>query len=297
MTSTTKKSHHHQEISPFYPKPVFARKIGPVKATFIARPNRFLVVARLNSDVEQVDRTGDEITAHLADPGRLKELLVPNTGVYVVLILPRNSQTTADLVPAKALKGRKTFYNVVLVEHDGLLVSLDSRLPNELMYEALKVGFFPELLGYSHIKREVTFKNSRFDFYLSSWDESLKNDSLCCKSLRDYPSCNATKDCFMEVKSVTLVEDGLAKFPDAPTTRGKRHLKELAEAVSKGFRAIVIFIIQRCDALSFTVNQKMDPEFANALIDAMEAGVEVWAYRCHVSLDQITLETSVPINI
>lgn len=292
MTSTTKNSHHHQEISPFNPKPVFARKIRPVKATFIARPNRFLVVARLNSDVEQVysvDRAGDEITAHLADPGRLEELLIPNAGIYVVPVLPKNSEATADIVPTKALKGRKTFYDVVLVEHNGLLVSLDSRLPNELMYEALKVGFFPDLLGYSHITREVTFKNSRFDFYLSSWYEG--------RNLKDYPSCNAAKNCFVEVKSVTLVEDGLAKFPDAPTSRGTRHLRELVEAVSQGFRAIVIFIIQRSDALSFTVNQKMDPEFASALIDALEAGVEVWTYRCHVDLDQITLETSIPINI
>ncbi len=283
---------YQKDASP-WPKPVFLRKLVPVEATFITRPNRFLAIVRLSLDVEQIygiDYAGDEITAHLPDPGRLKELLIPNARVYVLPVFPKKD-------PAKALTERKTFYDLVLVEHNGLLVSLDSRLPNELVYEALKVGFFPDLLGYSCITREFTFKNSRFDFHLSIRDKDKKENLLSNKGLEGFPCLGDTRDCLVEVKSVTLVEDGLAKFPDAPTIRGKRHLIELTEAVSQGYRAIVIFIIQCSDALRFTVNEKMDPEFANALVAALAAGVEVWAWRCNVALDNITLETCVPVNI
>ena len=229
---------------------VFNRKTKLLPAVFQERPNRFL--ARVFID-------GEEALAHVSDPGRLKELLVPGVEVY--------------LRPAKG--ARKTKFDLVLVKHKGLLVSLESTLPNKLVELALKEGFFEDLAHYPQIQREVTYNDSRLDFCLS-------NDS---------------DKCFIEVKSVTLVEDGLALFPDAPTLRGTRHLKELIKIKEEGMRAISLFIIQREDATSFSPHKSMDPLFASTLKEAQDAQVEVWAYKCRNTLEAVLLDEQVPVKL
>jgi sugar fermentation stimulation protein A len=221
-----------------------------IPATFLKRPNRFLA---------QVLLDGEETIAHVPDPGRLKELLLPGVEVF--------------LRPASG--ARKTKFDLVLVNYQGTLVSLDSILPNRLVEEALKRGFFQELVHYPQIRREVTYSESRLDFCLS----------------------NSHDKCFIEVKSVTLVQDKIALFPDAPTIRGARHLRELIRAKQEGMRAISLFIIQRDDAVSFSPHREMDPIFASTLKEAHSSGVEVWAYKCKLSLDDIILDQQVAVEL
>lgn len=281
--------------------PVHTRNQVPVEATFIARPNRFVAIVRLACDVEQaygIDRAGDEITAHLADPGRLTELLVPGAKVYVVPAFPK-TPGSSDSAAARGGPGRKTFYDLVLVAYDGVLVSVDSRVPNDLIHLALQAGFFPELAAYTRILRESSFGTSRFDFRLSTGEGNGKAGAHRHAVEGGLPGTGArdARDCFIEVKSVTLVDDGMAMFPDAPTVRGARHMKELAQAVAEGFRAIALFVIQRIDASSFIPNRNMDPDFSDALVGALEAGVEVWAWRCKVDLEGIALDASLPVRV
>lgn len=252
--------------------PLFARDKPLVEATFLSRPNRFVAIVCID---------GKEVQAHVADPGRLEELLIPGVNVY---LLPAQD-TSREPAKAKDTKHkrraghkRKTAYTLVLVDYDGTLVSIDSRVPNELVYDGLSKGFFPELRAYHCIKREAGFGESRLDFRLSA--------SAC-------PS--GDPDCLIEVKSVSLVRDARALFPDAPTIRGARHMRELKDAVSSGLKASVIFVIQREDAESFSPNDAMDPKFGIALREAVRSGVDAWAYTSRVSKESIALNRQVPV--
>ncbi|MEW8959127.1 MAG: DNA/RNA nuclease SfsA [Moorella sp. (in: firmicutes)] len=224
-----------------------------VKARFLSRPNRFTVVA---------EGEGGPFTAFLADPGRLAELLLPGTELF--------------LAPAKESAGRKTLYDVVLAYRGGIFISLDSRLPNRLFAAAFHGRKLVPFIGYRELTSEVKTGSSRLDFLLTG-DE--------------------VKPCYVEVKSVTLVSNGLALFPDAPTVRGVRHLEELMALKEKGFRAAAVFIIQRKDAVSFAPNESTDPLFARALRQAAEAGVEIYAYRCRISLKAACLADAVPVRL
>jgi sugar fermentation stimulation protein A len=198
------------------------------------------------------------IRCHLPNPGRLKELLKQNAAIALDHRLdPR----------------RKTSYEVVAAKAGGVWVSLDSQLPNKLILHALRVGELPEFLGYSRILPESRFRNSRFDFLLQS----------------------NTRKCFLEVKSCTLVENKTAFFPDAPTTRGRRHILDLVQAKRKGYRACVLFVIQRADAKVFRPNRVTDTPFADALVMAEKAGVEIYARKCLAEGFQIALGGRVPI--
>lgn len=204
---------------------------------------------------------GEAVAAHVPNSGRLGELLIPGQPVWLA---PQGRQ------------GRRTSYDLVLVGCDGALVSIDARLPNRLFAEACLSGRLPEFSGYTRLTPEVRRGDSRLDFLLE----------------------NDTRRCWVEAKSCTLVENGIALFPDAPTLRGQRHLYELARAATAGDRAAVIFIVQRPDALAFAPHPSADPEFGKWLRAAVQAGVEVRAYRCqvseeHISLD-IPLETRLP---
>ena len=258
--------------------PVYTRDGSLSRATLIGRPNRFLAVARLESGIREAcadEAELGEVRAHIADPGRLEELLFPGAIVYLARARAGNTRTP-----------RKTGYDLVLVEHNGILVSVDSRVPNELVYRALKSGFFEELREYKRITRESTYGSSRFDFRLSAGnaDES------------DAAPSTETPDCFVEVKSVTLIQDSVALFPDAPTARGARHMRELATAISQGFRAMAIFVIQREDAECFAPNAAMDPGFAEALRTAASAGVKVTAMKCDIARSgAIMLSEAVPV--
>ena len=152
------------------------------------------------------------------------------------------------------------------------MVSVDARLPNRLFADAVAEGELKEF-DYPEIDIEVGLGKSRIDLRLSR-DREI---------------------CWVETKSVTLVEEGVAKFPDAPTERGRRHLLELVEAIKNGVRAAVVFVIQRQDAQRFMPNTAIDPEFSTVLARVVAAGVEVKAYRCDVSLDSIQILDEIPV--
>lgn len=202
---------------------------------------------------------GRYATAHVPNSGRLGELFTPGRPVWL-----REAASAT----------RKTPYDLKLVEFAGVLVSVDARLPNPLFAEAIKSGHLPEF-AYPTVQPEVTQGDSRFDFYLSG----------------------PQGGCWVETKSVTLVEDGVARFPDAPTERGRRHVETLTALCRQGQRAAVVFIIQRPDAASFAPHETADPAFAAALRAAAQAGVEVRAYTCAVTLNEIRLETAVPVSV
>ncbi len=202
--------------------------------SFIERPNRFSI---------WVDVNGRRELAHLPNPGRLLEILIPKRRVL--------------LRRARSEK-RKTRWTAVGADLEGMLVSLDSTLPNRFLPEALKEEAIPPLRGWRIATREPRLGAGRLDFLLVRGDERL----------------------YLEVKSVTLVEDGVALFPDAPTSRGRRHLLELAGAVREGDRAAVLFVVQRPDAVRFGPNAETDPAFAEAFREALEGGVAMYALVC-----------------
>ncbi|MGB9813279.1 MAG: DNA/RNA nuclease SfsA [Thermovenabulum sp.] len=224
-----------------------------LKATFLKRLNRFEAQVLLNGEV---------ITVHVPNSGRLKELLLP--GAEVILLLSKN-------------KKRKHEYDIILVEKDSNLVSIDSFLPSKLAVEEIKKGALaPFFNGLKYVKTEVRYKESRFDIGLGNGD------------FVNY---------FLEVKGVTLVEKGIALFPDAPTERGTKHLKHLIEAKKEGYGAGVIFIVQRKDAVTFSPNAAMDRDFAEKLFHAQNAGVDVLAFNCEVELNNICIKEKIKVVI
>ncbi len=181
--------------------------------------------------------------AHLRDPGRLKELLI--SGVRLLLRkVPPNPK-------------RKTCFDVIAVFNQSKWVLINSGFHSDIAADLIEGGFITELSNYSIQKREYTYGKSRLDFLLTS-KEKFKM--------------------LLEVKGCTLVEDGLAKFPDAPTIRGKKHLDELANSIDDGFKAAALFLVIRDDAMEFAPNTKMDPDFSVALRNAREKGVLIVAY-------------------
>lgn len=227
---------------------------GPLHVgKFVARPNRFLAVVELD---------GRQVEAHLPDPGRLKELLVPGRQVWV------------RRVPAA---NRRTSYTLTLVRTpSGEMVSLVTTFPNEMVAEALAAQHIEELSHWTTIRREYTWGKSRFDFLLGKGDDERL---------------------LLEVKSVTLVEGDRALFPDAVTARGARHVRELAAATSEGMDAAVLFVVQRRDAASITAARSIDPVFADALAEAHEAGVLLLGYRCNVTTRKAELTRPIPVLI
>ncbi len=227
-----------------------------VPGTFVRRDNRFRVQVQLQGRVE---------AAHLPNSGRLGELLVPGRAVWLA---------PADLRHSPA---RRTAYDLALVEFAGRLVSVDARLPGRLVAQALRHGQLPGFESYTTVQAEVRLGESRLDFRLDAGTE--------------------TPPCWIEVKSVTLIDPGAdtARFPDAPTLRGQRHLRELVKAVKKGDRAAVIFVVQRDDARRFAPHDKADPAFGQTLRQAARAGVEIQAWRCQVNLEGIQLIDTIPV--
>ena len=150
---------------------------------------------------------------------------------------------------------------------------MDSQVPNYVVFEALQAGRITELELPEKMRREVTYGNSRFDIYFESAEQ--KN--------------------FIEVKGVTLEDEGIVMFPDAPTLRGTKHVNEMIKAVEAGYGGIIFFLIQMKDVDYFRPNLKMDENFTKALTLAASKGVKLLAYDCVVHEDEITLGTSVPI--
>ena len=220
-----------------------------LSAEFLRRPNRFIAVCRLD---------GEEVTVHVKNTGRCKELLVP--GAVVLLEQSGN--------PA-----RKTAYDLVSVWKGERLINMDANAPNAVAAEWIKnggLGFVPTLL-----RPETVCGDSRFDFY-------LEHDG--------HPA-------YAEVKGVTLEDDGVVRFPDAPTERGVKHLNGLAALARQGIEAYVIFIVQMQDVKHLEPNTATHPAFAEALRNAAEAGVRVLAVDCTVTETGITARKPVPVHI
>lgn len=224
-----------------------------ITATYTERPNRFTVIARYNSSL---------VRCYFPNPGRMTELLIP--GVEMAL----------DKIDRFSNHARKTSHEVVAVRLGELWVSIDSRIPNKLVAEALKDKQLKEFEAYPRIKRETFLGRNRFDFLLESSHES----------------------CWLEVKSCTLVVDGVAIFPDAPTARGSRHLRGLIEAKKHGYRACIMFVIQREGGEVFKPNLQTDPDFCDSLKAARRSGVEIYAKRCKFSNFDLTLDADVPLK-
>ena len=228
---------------------------GPlVEARFVERPNRFLIRCRVAGEAEVQE-------VHLADPGRLRELLVAGARV---MVHPASGAT------------RRTRWTAVLVEvpGGGGWIGLRTTLPNDLIGVALRAGSLPELAGWTLVRAEWPHGRSRFDFLLES---------------------GTGRRMALEVKGVTLVTDGVARFPDAVSARATRHVHELADLVRGGtMEAAVLFVLQREDAASVEAAGHIDPAFAEALREAAEAGVRLLGRRCRVSLDEVMLGGPVP---
>lgn len=218
-------------------------------------PAHFL--ARPNRFIAKVELEGREETVHVKNTGRCKELLVPGNTVY--------------LAPGENPR-RKTKYDLIAVEkRPGLLINMDSQLPNDAAAQWLpKSGLFSEK---AVIRREVTYGASRLDLYVEDGDRRA----------------------FLEVKGVTLEQDGLASFPDAPTERGIKHLKELSASLSEGYEAYVLFVIQMKGVHSFCPNEKTHAAFAEALRQAAKDGVKVLAMDCLVRPDSMEIDRPVPV--
>lgn len=222
-----------------------------VKGIFKKRPNRFIAEVEVDGNIE---------IAHVPNTGRCKELLVENAVVW--------------LKPSDNPK-RKTKFTLHFVENRGHLVSIYSQEANAIVYDAILNGQIKELAGYDYHQREKTIDNSRIDIYLAN-----EVDDCCGMSFLENP-------CFVEVKGVTLVVGREARFPDAPTERGTKHLKELIKLKKQGFRTVVFFLVQHPLGESFKPNWENDPVFSQTLNDAYESGVEILVYKCENNLDSI----------
>lgn len=235
-----------------------------VEGTFIARPNRF---------VAKVSIYGVEETVHVKNTGRCKELLIPGARVFLQDF--RNNMGNRKL-RFSLISVEKTLESDHDRQNDKILINMDSQITNKVIEEALLNGSLKlkNMGNPSVVQRERTFGNSRFDFYVE--------DDCARKS-------------FIEVKGVTLEDKGIAKFPDAPTSRGVKHVRELISAAARGYNAYVVFLIQMNDAIYFTPNYETDIKFGTALKEAVSHGVHLAAYSSDVTFNSISLKCSVPI--
>lgn len=219
-----------------------------VGGNFLSRPNRF--VAKVMVD-------GAEETVHVKNTGRCRELLTENAEVFLSL---------------SSNPARKTKYDLVAVKKGSKLINMDSQIPNDAAEEWLKKG---ELFSSDAvIKREVTYGNSRFDFYIEDGERKI----------------------FLEVKGVTLENDGVAMFPDAPTERGIKHINELVLLKKQGYEAFVLFVIQMEEVTLFKPNDITHKAFGDALRQARKEGVIILAKNCKVTEGSIEILDDIEIS-
>lgn len=242
-----------------------------IPGTFVSRPNRFIAKVRLTG--------GEEVTAHVKNTGRCRELLVPGCAVYL--------QDHAG-----SMGKRKLRHSLIAVDkvcsQGTLLINMDSQAPNKIVGEALADGRFCDVFGdelkdtdfdfgnLSDISPEKTFGDSRFDFRLTDRDGRV---------------------CWMEVKGVTLEEDGVARFPDAPTERGVKHVGELVKAVSAGDSACIVFVIQMKGIKEFRPNDETHRAFGDALRNARRRGVKILAFDCNVAIDSAEISDKIEVAL
>ena len=214
--------------------------------------------ARPNRFIAHVEVDGAMEVVHVKNTGRCRELLVPGAVVY--LEEGRN--------PA-----RKTKYDLIAVEKGDLLVNMDAQAPNKVFQEWAQAGGF--LPGLTLLRPETTWGSSRFDFY---WEAGERRG-------------------FVEVKGVTLEDEGHARFPDAPTERGVKHLEELIRCQEEGYEAAVCFVIQMVGMKDFAPNDVTHPAFGVALRKAAAAGVKVLAQECMVTPETLTMAGPVTVRL
>ena len=213
-------------------------------------------IDRPNRFIAHVEIDGSEETVHVKNTGRCAELLVPGVEVYL--------QKTDNLE-------RKTQWDLIGVKKGRRMINMDSQIPNRVVEEWIRKGnMFPNA---SLIKPEKTYKQSRFDLYVEEEERKI----------------------FIEVKGVTLEQDGIVKFPDAPTERGVKHIEELCQAVEEGYEAYIIFVIQMGQVKYMTPNMRTHKAFGAALVKAKEAGVNILAFECRVTKNSIEMNKEVPV--
>jgi sugar fermentation stimulation protein A len=223
-----------------------------IHGTLVKRYKRFLADIKLDN--------GDEVVAHCTNSGSMKSCLENGAEVY--------------LSPVNDSK-RKTRFTWEMIKINGNWVGINTGNPNKLAFEAIKNGKIPGLEKYTTVKREVKFRDSRFDMFAE----------------------NEHEKCFVEVKNVTLKEGKYALFPDAVTTRGQKHLKTLVEVKKEGMRAVMLYIVQRIDVEVFGPASEIDPGYAAGLKEAVAEGVEVIAMQAKVTPEKIELTKKLPVEI
>ena len=217
-----------------------------------------IFVDRPNRFIAHVELNGRLEVCHVKNTGRCRELLIPGCRVYV------------QHQPSPT---RKTAYDLIAVEKGKRLLNMDANAPNRIFGEYVRAGRF--LRGWSVIRPETTHGDSRFDFYLESPGHRL----------------------FAEVKGVTLEDDGVMRFPDAPTERGVKHLEGLARCVQEGYEAWAVFVIQTEDVRWMEPNRRTHPAFADAMRQAAQAGVHLLALDCHTEPDRLEIRRPVEIRL
>jgi len=219
-----------------------------VEGIFIKRINRFIAEVEINGEVEQV---------HVKNTGRCKELFLKGRKVFL---------------QESYKESRKTKYSLISIFKGEKLINIDSQVPNVVVYESLLSNLLPEFIQLEEVKRERTYKNSRFDIY--------------------YKKKNG-REGFIEIKGVTLENEGISMFPDAPTERGRKHIYEMIDAVKNGYEGTIFFLIQLKDAWGFKPNDITDEKFAIALKEAQNSGVNIVIYTSIVTKDSITIDKRV----
>lgn len=213
-------------------------------------------ITRPNRFIAHIEIDGKTEVAHVKNTGRCKELLIPNATVFVQEFNNPN---------------RKTKYDIISVYKGERLINMDSQIPNKVFAEWAKSGSF--IPNITLIKPETTYQSSRFDFYIESDNKRI----------------------FVEVKGVTLEENGIVLFPDAPTERGVKHINELCSAVQSGYEAYIVFVIQMRDVSYFTPNDNTHKAFGDALRTAKDNGVNILALDCVVTENSIAIDKEVEI--
>ena len=220
-------------------------------------------ISRPNRFIAECLLDGEKVIAHVKNTGRCREILVPGCTVYLDVPIGKDRKTKYDLVAVEK----------ILPDCKSLLINMDSQAPNTAAEEFLRSGvIFPKA---TLIKREVTKGNSRFDFYIEEGE----------------------KITYLEVKGVTLENNGIVSFPDAPTERGVKHIEELIELKKQGYGAAILFIIQMKGITEFRPNDLTHRAFGDALRRAEKAGVDIYAFDSVITPDSITIDKPVEVKL
>ncbi|CDZ75144.1 Sugar fermentation stimulation protein [Peptoniphilus sp. ING2-D1G] len=220
-------------------------------------------IERTNRFICYCDINGEKNKVYVPNTGRCKEILVE--GADVVLSESKDSH-------------RKTKYTLLSVYTNGGLINIDSQAPNKIVYDAIIERKIFKDVELTIISKEKSYLDSRFDIYY----EGLRKEKLIKG--------------FIEIKGVTLFENNIAYFPDAPTLRGLKHIKELITALKEGYESNIVLLIQKQGSKYFLPNYKMQPEFAKYLYKAQTQGVNIKAYDTLVTENEITLNSEIPIG-